>query len=85
LLGNGDKGIEIVYGEKKNVEQQRQDKIACNSMTSPMNQLKKEPLSFVFFESLIYLSFNSSQGGGAALPSLSGKNLITIWFCVCIR
>jgi hypothetical protein len=49
LLGDGDKGIEIVYGEEKNyfvlgrLEQPRQNKISFTVMTSPTNQLRMDP------------------------------------------
>jgi hypothetical protein len=55
LLGDGNTGTEIVYGERKKkifywAEQSSQGraKIYCTGMTS---QIKEGPLSFVLFES----------------------------------
>ncbi len=66
LLGDGDKGIKIVYGgEEKNIlywptiEQPRQkNKIYCTGTTSPTNQPRKDPFHL---SSCSPLSFNSQQ------------------------
>jgi hypothetical protein len=49
LLGDGDKGIEKVYGEEKNIlywadeSSQGRTKISCTGTTSPTNQPSKGP------------------------------------------
>jgi hypothetical protein len=48
LLGDGDKGIEILYGEEKNIlywavsSSPGRTKISCTSMKSPTNQTRKD-------------------------------------------
>ncbi len=50
LLGNGDKWIDIVYGEEKNLlywsdwSNQGSTKISCTGSTSPTNQPREDPL-----------------------------------------
>ncbi len=56
MLGDGDKGIEIVYGEEKKyfvlgrLEQPRQIKNLMYQHDKPNETTKEGPLSFVFFE-----------------------------------
>jgi hypothetical protein len=68
LLGEGDKGIEIVYGEEKNILYWADYIVArCwtkPDTTGPTNQPRKDPpfLSFVLFESPIASVFSRQQG-----------------------
>jgi hypothetical protein len=81
LLGDGDKGIEIVYGEEK---------IVCIGPTRASKAGQKNPLyrheepdeptnegslSFALFESLFALIINSNQG-----PSLSLNTTLNRYF-----
>jgi hypothetical protein len=58
LLGDGDKGIEIVYGEEKiyctrpTRAAMRQSKNLLYRHNKPIESTKEVPLSFVLFESL---------------------------------
>jgi hypothetical protein len=80
LLGDGDKGTEIVYGEEKNIFLGRLDQPKQNKYLVPARQAQRtnqeRTLSFVLFESprtavSTHLSFNSQQG--PPLSSLSGR------------
>ncbi len=64
LLGDGDKGIEIVYDEEKIVcpGQPRQNKNLLYRHDKPYEPNKKEPLSFVLLESHFTLVTTSQQG-----------------------
>jgi hypothetical protein len=67
LLGDEDKGIEIVYSEVKNIlycADYRAAKAEQNLLYrhNPNEPTKEGPLSFVLFVVPIHLSFNSQQG-----------------------
>jgi hypothetical protein len=69
LLGDGDKGIETVYGEEKifvlgRLEQPRQNKNLFYRHNRPHEPTKKGPLSFVLFESP-FTSVSTEQSAGA--------------------
>jgi hypothetical protein len=74
LLGDGgDKGIEIVYGEEKNVlyrndyRAPKAEKNSCIGRDKPNETTKEGPLSFVFFESPFTSVSTVSRGYPALL------------------
>ncbi len=73
FLGDGDKVIEIVYGdgEMGRLEQPKHKKISCTCTTSPTNQQRQDPLSFVLFESSFTSVSTVSRGHHPSLVSLA--------------
>jgi hypothetical protein len=76
-LDDGDKIIEIVYGEEKNIlfwadqSSQGRIKVSCTGITSPMNQPRK--FSFVLFESLFTLVSTVSRGHSSLVSPSPAK------------
>jgi hypothetical protein len=69
----GDKKIEIVYGEEKNIlywalEQPRQNKNLCTDTTSPTKQPRKDPFHLYSLRPNLPSVSTASRGGGH--PSL---------------
>jgi hypothetical protein len=68
LLGNADKGTEIMYGEEKKyfelgqLEQPRQNKNLLYRHDKPNRPSKEGPFSFVLFETPQFQQFNSQRG-----------------------
>ncbi len=73
LLSDGDKGIEIVYGE---LEQP-----GCRQKSKPNKPTKEGPLSFVLFESP-FTSVSTVSSGHPSLISLMARSPL-INYCHC--
>jgi hypothetical protein len=87
LLGDGDiprdKGIEIVYGEGKNIlnwvdeSSQGRAKMSCTSTTSPTNQPRKDP-SLALLKSP-FISVSTVSRGYPSLVSLVGPYRLQVY------
>jgi hypothetical protein len=80
LLGDGDKGSQIVYDEEKNIlywanwSSQDRKNISCNGTKSPTKETTKEgPLSYVLLETPI-ASVSTVSRGHPSLISLMLAN-----------
>ncbi len=88
LLGDGNREIEIVYSEEKNIlywalEQPRLNKISITGTTSKLTNPGRTPFICTLLVP-IHLSFNSQQG--PPLFSLSGIDIpASMFWLSCIR
>jgi hypothetical protein len=85
LLTDGDKGIEIMYDEEKKIfctgptrAAKAETKISCTGTTSPMNQPRKIPFSFVLFE-FPFTSVLTVSRGHTSLVSLPARKPKKLW------
>ncbi len=75
FLGGGDKGIQRVYGEEKNIlhqadrSSQGRTKISCTNRTSPTNQTRKD--FFHLYSLSPHLPQLQQSAGSAPLPPSS--------------